>query len=75
MFNVGSPFRDTTFAVVRITEQHLQVASWNWIERRWGPRFRKALAPEPAVTLPARADAGRRTARCPRPCTSGPPAR
>jgi cytolysin (calcineurin-like family phosphatase) len=49
VFDVGSPFWDTTFAVVRITESHLQVASWNWIERRWGSLFRRPLAPRVAA--------------------------
>jgi hypothetical protein len=52
VFDVGSPFWDTTFAVVRVTERQLQVASWNWIERRWGSLFSRALGPGPAFAPP-----------------------
>jgi cytolysin (calcineurin-like family phosphatase) len=56
VFDVGSPFWDTTFAVVRITREHLQVASWNWVEQRWENLVRKSLVPRVAAA-PAAAPA------------------
>ena len=44
LFNVGSPrHRMHSFAAVRITDEAMQVASWNWDRSAWQWEHRKAI--------------------------------
>jgi len=44
VYNVGSPKHAArSFAVVRITDTAMTVASWDWVRGRWGWRHRKSI--------------------------------
>jgi len=52
VYNVGSPLHSfPSFAVVRVTQSHLTVASWNWIKDRWDRWHRKPLVHGPDAKL------------------------
>jgi hypothetical protein len=47
IFDVGSPYWDPTFAVVRATASHLEVASYDYVGQRFTEVFRGALPVTP----------------------------